>query len=179
MFFAHQLGDARDLVGDRLVRAYLPGEQVLRLREAEALEQRGVVRWIVGHPDHRRLVEPLDEETAFLVGRVRRRAPHDVHPARGEPARGGFEQRARHGRIVLALEAAEESDPVAVKLVVRVVDDRLDAADRTAVAARQEERRVRMAEERVAQHGRTARDAHAGAAARSAGARCGDDTEGR
>src|SRR4029077_4179390 len=42
------------------------------------------------------------------------------------------------------------SDPVVVKLVVRVIDDGLDAPDRAPVAARQEERRVGMVEERVA-----------------------------
>src|SRR5206468_4171295 len=105
---------------------------------------------VVRHPDRRRLVEAFDQETALLVGGVRRGPAHDLHPARGEPARGGAEQGIGDRPIVLALEAAEEPDPIVVELVVRVIDDRLDAPHRTAVAPGQEERTVGMTEEWVA-----------------------------
>ncbi len=146
----HDLGHAPDLLGNRLTRPDLPGIEILRLGEAEALEQPGVVRRVVRHSDHRRLVEALDQEAALLVGGVRRGTAHDLHATRGEPARGGGEQRVGDGAIVLALETAEEPDPVVVKLVVRVIDDRLDAAHRPAGAPGQEERAVSVAEERVA-----------------------------
>src|SRR5262249_49013349 len=147
----HDLGHAPDLLGNRLTgRLGLPGVEILGLGEAEALQQRGIVRWVVGHPDHRRLVEALDQEAALLVGGVRRGAPHDLHPGRGEPTGRGVEQGVSRLPIVVTFEAADGADPVVVELVVRVIDDRLDAPYRPTGATGQKERSVGVTEERVA-----------------------------
>src|SRR5215470_15001348 len=146
----HDLGDAVDLVGYRLVRAYLPGVEVLGLGQTEGPEQRSIVGWIVGHPDHRGLLKPLDQQPTLLVRRVSDRAPNNSHPPLTQPPSRRAEQRFGHRRVVFTLEGAEEAHPIVVELIVRVIDDGLDAAHRSAVALGEKEGRLRVTEERMA-----------------------------
>jgi hypothetical protein len=124
--------------------------EVARAAQAVALQQPGVVRRVVGQLHDGRGVEALDQQAVLLVLRVGEGAAHDRHPARPQPRGRGVQQGAGSPAIVLALEGPEEAGRRLVQGRVRVVDHRLDAADRAARPPGQEERGVGVGEERVA-----------------------------
>src|SRR4051795_3478950 len=127
----------------------LPHEEVHRLRHPRLLQAAGVVRRGPGLLDERLALEALDEHAGLVVHREVHRADHAVAPALPQPRRGRVEQRGEHRGVVLELEEAEHAPLVAVGGVEGVVDLSADAPGHAARAARQEQPRVAVREERV------------------------------
>jgi hypothetical protein len=84
-------------------------------------------------------VEATDEQTTFMIGGGIHRAAHGVEAARGEPFFRGAEQRCGDIGIVVGLEEAKESHPIAVEFIVRSVFDRSDSTNGCSVAKREEQ----------------------------------------
>ena len=113
------------------------------------LAQPLVVRRVPRLADHRLAVESLDQHAALVVHREVHRADHPVAAALAEPVRRRVEQGPRRLRVVLQLEEAEHPPGVVVEVVERGVDLGADPAHHAAVAARQEQLRLTVLEERV------------------------------
>ncbi len=93
---------------------------------------------MVVHHHARRRVETVDQQAAFVVGRIVDRA-HDSSPAAvGKPLDGRVEQRVGDVGVVDRLEHAKAADIVAVLGVVQRIVARKNPADRLIAAPRQE-----------------------------------------
>jgi hypothetical protein len=109
-------------------------EQVLGFPIAELLEPPCGVGQVEPHHQHRRRIETLDQEAAFLVDRQVERPQHALHAARAQPVLSDIEQGAKDGGVVLGVEHAEMAGGVLVLLEIEPVDLRADPADRLALA---------------------------------------------
>src|SRR5437764_14432867 len=96
--------------------------------------------------DHRLVLEPLDQDAAFLVHRKIHRAHHPLATAFAEPGAGGIEQRAQHGFVVLELEEPEHPAAGSVVGVESVVDLGADPPHYATSVTREEVLRAPMLE---------------------------------
>jgi hypothetical protein len=122
------LGEALDLLGGAagaggdLAGDVAPGEDVLELGVAGLLDEAALVGAVVGHEDHRRGAEAVDEAADLLVDAEAHGAPDGGHPAGAVPALGGAEQGLGDGGVVDGVEEAEEAGAVPVVGEVLPVD---------------------------------------------------------
>ena len=145
---APPLGDPRHQGRHAAVEVVQPREQILDLLVARPLDERGVLRRVVRHEQHRIGVEPVDEQAAHVVQR-RADRPADVRaPARLRP---GLDRRQqRRGRVgVVGFEEAEHRDVVVVRLLVQAIVDRGDAADDAIAAPGEQQLHLGVRKERV------------------------------
>ena len=125
------------------------GEKVLRLHEAGALHEGGVVARIPRRHDHRVFTEAVHQQTALVIRRRVHGTAHGVEAAAAQPCFGGGKQGAGDFLVIAALEETKEAHAVGMELVVRSILDRGDSTDGPAVAERQEESTVGLLVERV------------------------------
>jgi hypothetical protein len=103
----------------------------------------------VRHEDHRRCVEAVHEEAGFFVDGEPERSAHASHTLAAQPGLGRREQGVKCPGVVLGLEQAEESGPVAVALLVQLIDLRADAPDRGVSSVGDPEAGTRVSEVRA------------------------------
>jgi len=117
---------ARDV---RLVRI-----QVLGLDHAIAFRERLIVTGIVGHHDHGRAIESIDEQATFIVDVEIHRPAHDLPPAGSKPLSSRREQ--PDGDLVFLdhLEYPEKAHRLIPYFGMQFVGDGRDCADRLAAA---------------------------------------------
>jgi hypothetical protein len=82
----------------------------------------------VRHQHSGRRIEAVHQQTALVIDRKRGRPTHRVEAAASKPAGRGLEQGIGDCLVVLALEEAEEADPVPMDLRVEGVLDGRDPA---------------------------------------------------
>ena len=113
-------------------------QQVHHRTEPKPRDQLLVIRRVVRHHDHRRVVESIDEEADVVVDAHVHRAAHDLHAAGLEKTGRRTKQRRGHCVVLHAFEETEETGLVPVSGVVVAVDDAGDPpAARAALIHRQ------------------------------------------
>ena len=121
------------------------GVEILGLGVARRLDPRAIFGAVMAHHDHRRLVEPVDQQARFIPDRDGDRAERFCHALVTKPLFGTGDKRCGS----LAVERLEQAPLAQAWLHVnlnQIVDLGADPADDAAVALRQEEGRVTMAE---------------------------------
>ena len=107
------LGDALRALVDAPGRVP-PGVEVLCLGQAGGLDQRAHVGAVVRHADPGRRVEAVDQHAHLAFGVEGERTAQAGAALGARPGPGGAEQGGRDGRVVPAVEEAEERDSLFV-----------------------------------------------------------------
>ena len=133
----HLLRDALQAFGQFHIRRHLAGHgeavHVGVLDQAGLLDVALVTRRVPGHQQHG-APEALDEQAAFLVGGEGLRAAQGLVAAAADEIAGGIEEGGGGLLVVEHVEGAEPADAFVVDLVVAVVDEGGDGADRLRAA---------------------------------------------
>ncbi len=133
------LRDAQHLLHLVRVAGRLQGEivavDVHHLDEARLVfDQALVVRGIVGIEHHRRIVEAFDQQSAFVVGGEAGRTAQRIVAFGAHVVRRRLEQGVGGFLVVEHFEEAEKADMLVIELVMAVVDERRNRADRLSPA---------------------------------------------
>src|SRR5438552_1665280 len=84
---------------------------------------------MIWHHHGRRIFEAFDKQTNFVVDRRADRPAYLRHSTRAEKILGSREERVRCLLIVDRIEKPDEAGLVLIDLVVKMVDDRTNAAN--------------------------------------------------
>ena len=91
--------------------------------KSQLLDQRFLILRVPAESKTGWMFEPFYQQSAFVIDARIVRTAQALHISRAQDRARRIEKRLRQLEVILAVEESEETGPVSITLIVRVVDD--------------------------------------------------------